>query len=744
MENLCLYSRLLLLLMLLFVPTSFAQLIPQKVPKPVSKDQLIQSKSRILFQIQQLLEYPPALQDWNNWTNFCYLPQSPSLTIVCSGDDITELTIVGNKTNPSQITKSVTGNLPVLPFTLSESFSLDSFFTVLTKLSSLTKLSLVSLGLWGSLPGKIDRFDSLQVLNLSSNFIYGRIPPEIANCSDLRSLVLADNLFNGSVPDLTGLKQLQELDLSGNPIGSNLPHLSSNVVRINFRNMSLRSQIPADFAKLIVLQFLDISYNKLQGPIPSFVFSLPSIQYINLAKNQLSGALPLSISCNQNLSFVDVSSNLLIGKLPPCLGSNSGKKTVIFIWNCLSNTTSKYQRPTSFCQKQALAVKPSAIKHKQQSKIEVGLLIGIIFGVVAIISCLGVLILVMFKRLERNRATRKDDGLVLEKGSTRAAPKIDARNVPWPMRMVSLGLPPYQVFTLEEIEDATSNFDPVNLVVEGHQDQLYRGWLRDGSVVLVKCLKLKQKHSPQSLQQHIEVVSKLRHRHIVSVLGHCIVTYQDHPNMASTVFLVIESVANGSLKDHLADWRKKEVLKWPQRMGIAMSVAKGIQFLHTAGIIGNNLKIESILLDETLTPKISGYNMALPSKVGLEDSSQETQHHFMRFRNNEQDDIFQLGIALLEVITGRQINSQTELNDQQSQLEMGLGESVSKLKDVTDLSIRGTFAYESLKTVAQITVNCLNEDANKRPSIEDILWHLQYSVQVQEGWTSSGNLSTKP
>lgn len=53
--------------------------------------------------------------------------------------------------------------------TLSERFSIDSFFTVLTKLSNMKVLSLVSLGLWGPLPSKISRFKSLEVFNISSN-----------------------------------------------------------------------------------------------------------------------------------------------------------------------------------------------------------------------------------------------------------------------------------------------------------------------------------------------------------------------------------------------------------------------------------------------------------------------------------------------------------------------------------------------------------------------------------------------
>lgn len=67
-----------------------------------------------------------------------------------------------------------------------------------------------------------------------------------------------------------------------------------------------------------------------------------------------------------------------------------------------------------------------------------------------------------------------------------------------------------------------------------------------------------------------------------------------------------------------ADCTKREMLKWPQRMAIIIGAARGIQFLHTGvapGIFGNDLKIENILLDETLTAKLSGYNVPLSSKV---------------------------------------------------------------------------------------------------------------------------------
>lgn len=176
MKNFWVCSSLLFVIISLLPPIPTAQLTP--------------SESRILFQVQKLLEYPPALQGWSNWTNFCYLPPTSSLKIVCTSNRITELTVVGNKTSPSHLPQNFAVSQPT---TLSRSFSIDSFFTTVTKLSNLKVLSLVSLGLWGPLPAKINRFWSLEQLNISSNFISGSVPPSLASMKNLRTINLADN-----------------------------------------------------------------------------------------------------------------------------------------------------------------------------------------------------------------------------------------------------------------------------------------------------------------------------------------------------------------------------------------------------------------------------------------------------------------------------------------------------------------------------------------------------------------------
>lgn len=402
---------------------SFCYLLPAiflVLLTPISEAQLAPSERRILFQVQKFLEYPEALQGWTNWTNFCYLPPSPSLKIVCSDNHVTELTIVGNKSSSSLQT-------------LSERFSIDSFFTLLTKLSNLKVLSLVSLGLWGPLPAKINRFWSLQVLNFSSNSIHGDIPSSISSMKTLRSLVLAGNLLNGSVLDLKRLASLEELNVGDNKLGPEFPSLSNNLMSIVLRNNSLRSEIPSEFNHFDKLQKLDISSNEVFGDIPDFLFSLPSIQFVNLAENQLSGAISMNVACGSSLTFVDISHNLLVGKLPSCIGSKakSSNRTVLYSGNCLSMRGLKDQQPPSYCKKEeALAVKPPNRSQKEESGTKLGLILGIIGGFLGLGISVLLAVFVLFI-MRKSKAERADDHLdrsIAAKFPVRASPgpNIDA------------------------------------------------------------------------------------------------------------------------------------------------------------------------------------------------------------------------------------------------------------------------------------------------------------------------------
>ncbi|KAF7096866.1 hypothetical protein CFC21_098755 [Triticum aestivum] len=715
------------------------------------------SQAKALYRVCRLLGFPPALAALVKSPDPCALRPTPSLAVACSAGQVTALSVRGDH-RPD----------PAWRTALPSNFSADALFTTLTRLPALSNLSLVALGLWGPLPGaKLLRLGALQALDLSANYLYGGVPEQVARMYSLQSLVLSGNWLNGTVPSLSGLAFLHELDLGRNRLDGAFPEVGKAVASLVLADNNFTGKIPAEVASLGQLRFLDVSRNRLEGWIPSAIFALPALRHINLSHNKLSGQLPASTACADALEFVDVSANRLIGARPACMRSNSSARTVLDAGNCFRDA--KLQRPSTYCSPGALA---ALLPPPQGSGAEqgggkgggVGMVLGIVGGVVAGALLIAVVMVVVLRRVRKQHpgvmASPKSPLITPAKkggGAAKVAQKIatpaDKRHASQAAMVNTLEVPAYRVYTAEELQEATDNFASSNLIKKSPLAQHYNGQLQDGTRVLVKCLRLKPKYSAQSLSHYMEIISKFRHRHLVSIIGHCIVNDQENPTVASSVYLVSECVTNGSLRSHLTEWRKREMLKWPQRVTAAIGIARGIQFLHNVTapeIVQNDLNIETILLDKTLTSKISDFSLPMisTSKNGKLFSENpfavdgENDHGSAQpAEHGDRDDIYQFGQILLEVITGKPTASQSELESLRAQLSEALAEDPDMLKDMADPTIRGTFAVDSLSKVTEVALNCTAGDPSERPSVDDVLWNLQYSMQVQDGWASSESLS---
>lgn len=98
-------------------------------------------------------------------------------------------------------------------------------------------------------------------------------------------------------------------------------------------------------------------------------------------------------------------------------------------------------------------------------------------------------------------------------------------------------------FTYEELAMATDGFSEANLLGQGGFGYVHKGVLPNGKEVAVKQLKAGSGQGEREFQAEVEIISRVHHRHLVSLVGYCIT--------GSKRLLVYEFVPNNTLEFHL-------------------------------------------------------------------------------------------------------------------------------------------------------------------------------------------------
>lgn len=311
-------------------------------------------------------------------------------------------------------------------------------------------------------------------------------------------------------------------------------------------------------------------------------------------------------------------------------------------------------------------------------------------------------------------------------------------SLPPPSPSLALGLKG-GTFTYEELAAATNGFSDDNLIGQGGFGYVHKGVLPNGKEVAVKSLKSGSGQGEREFQAEIEIISRVHHRHLVSLVGYSIAGGQR--------MLVYEFIPNKTLEHHLHG-KGVPTMDWPTRMRIAIGSSKGLAYLHEdchPRIIHRDIKGANVLIDDSFEAKVADFGLA---KLTTDNNTHVSTRVMGTFgylapeyassgKLTEKSDVFSFGVMLLEILTGkRPVDLSSAMDDSlvdwaRPLLTRGLEED-GNFGELVDPFLEGNYNQNEMVRMAACAAASIRHSAKKRPKMSQIVRALEGDVSLDD------------
>ncbi|CAK9198353.1 unnamed protein product [Sphagnum troendelagicum] len=604
-------------------------------------------------------------------------------------------------------------------------------------------------------PAWLNQTTLLETIIMENCNLFDQLPPDVLGYPNLEVLRLANNQLNGSltIPALIGqnitLVSLQnnsimnvdqvsangnysgvQFEFADNPIcGPNaltkpLPSQCSNITNglvtwtspLFGQNTCLNASCPSG-------QTLNLQNCSCADPLfVLFLIRQPSFSIITddlMAQLQQLLYVGLNLHPQQvwitNATFTnDEQVNVTILFFPFNSATSLDQTTVTNITSRLSQHNITFTSP--FALYSVIFGNGLIPGSSSSSSLPKGAVIGIILGgVVVVLLLVALTIYIVFLRQRAKKLEEMSKPFASwggGGGDNGEAPKLKGA----------------RRFFLAELKKATDNFSNSNEIGAGGYGKVYKGTLLTGELVVVKRAKEGSMQGAQEFKTEIEILSRVHHRNLVSLIGFC---YEQGEQM-----LVYEFMVNGTLHEWLLG-KMNEPLDWHRRLQIALGSARGLTYLHEnidPPIIHRDVKSANILLDDKLTAKVADFGLSKLAPGADENQQQmstqvkgtlgylDPQYYTMQ-QLSDRSDVYSFGVVLLEILSGRQPIERGKYIVREVRTALDKG-GLAAVRSLIDPSLADV-PMQNIEPLLDLALTCVEEKANDRPSMNEAVKELE-------------------